>query len=235
MQSSDPLDSADFNAIDYINQLFPTEQSLTQIETVIGKMESDITLIDDNIRQVVRQQSVSTEDGHGALNESQLIITQLFSQISEIKERAEKTEDIVKEITADIKQLDCAKKNLTQAITCLNHLHMLIEGVATLRRLSTNRQYGDILMPLEAIIEVTHHFKPYNSIAQIAELAASVDQIKKQLDEQITGDFQSTFGVSATTGKHHKLSMAQVAEACKIISILDEQSKRNILKWFISM
>ena len=33
---------------------------------------------------------------------------------------------MVKEITRDIKQLDTAKRNLTTAITTLNHLHMLV-------------------------------------------------------------------------------------------------------------
>ena len=38
----------------------------------------------------------------------------------------------VKEITRDIKQLDVAKKNLTQSITTLNHLSILVEGVENL-------------------------------------------------------------------------------------------------------
>jgi hypothetical protein len=36
---------------------------------------------------------------------------------------------MVKEITRDIKQLDTAKRNLTTAITTLNHLHMLVSTV----------------------------------------------------------------------------------------------------------
>ncbi len=39
---------------------------------------------------------------------------------------------MVKEITRDIKQLDVAKKNLTQSITTLNHLSILVEGVESL-------------------------------------------------------------------------------------------------------
>ena len=47
---------------------------------------------------------------------------------------------MVKEITRDIKQLDTAKRNLTTAITTLNHLHMLVRGTATLAQLAHNRQ-----------------------------------------------------------------------------------------------
>lgn len=48
-----------------------------------------------------------------ALDEAQKMIKQLFVHIKDIKERAEKSEEMVREITRDIKQLDCAKKNLT--------------------------------------------------------------------------------------------------------------------------
>ena len=88
-------------------------------------MEVEVSVIDDNIRSVVRGVSNSGKDGKKALEEAKKTIHQLFSKISSIKERAEITEDIVKGITCDIKQLDSAKKNLTSAITALNHLHMV--------------------------------------------------------------------------------------------------------------
>uniref|UniRef100_A0A2I3MU93 VPS53 subunit of GARP complex n=1 Tax=Papio anubis TaxID=9555 RepID=A0A2I3MU93_PAPAN len=36
--SQDPLDRADFNAVEYINTLFPTEQSLANIDEVVNKI-----------------------------------------------------------------------------------------------------------------------------------------------------------------------------------------------------
>lgn len=73
------------------------------------------------------------QDGKAELEEAQRYIKQLFSQIREIKQKAEHSEEIVKEITLDIKQLDCAKKNLTTSITTLNNLHMLVSGIESLR------------------------------------------------------------------------------------------------------
>lgn len=79
------------------------------------------------------------------------VMRQLFAQITDIKSKAEQSEETVREITRDIKQLDCAKKNLTSAITTLNHLHMLTGGVETLKNLTSRRQYGEIVMPLQAV------------------------------------------------------------------------------------
>lgn len=40
--SQDPLDQADFNAVEYINTLFPTEQSLANIDDVVNKIRLKI-------------------------------------------------------------------------------------------------------------------------------------------------------------------------------------------------
>lgn len=36
--SEDPLDEKDFSTVDYINKLFPTEQSLSNLDDVITEM-----------------------------------------------------------------------------------------------------------------------------------------------------------------------------------------------------
>ena len=91
----------------------------------------------------MRSQTQVGGDAAAALEEAQSAIIQLFSQIREIKNAAEESEEMVKEITRDIKQLDTAKRNLKCAITTLNHLSMLVRGTATLTQLSQTRQYGE--------------------------------------------------------------------------------------------
>ncbi|XP_078228435.1 TLC domain-containing protein 3A isoform X2 [Callithrix jacchus] len=64
--SQDPLDRADFNAVEYINTLFPTEQSLANIDEVVNKIRLKIRRLDDNIRTVVRGQTNVGQDGRQA-------------------------------------------------------------------------------------------------------------------------------------------------------------------------
>lgn len=126
------MDKADFNAVDYINNIFPTEQSLSNIEEVIGQYQGKIRGLDNDIKSCIRSQSGISQDGAAALEEAQRAISQLFVRIQDIRGKAEKSEHTVREITRDIKQLDTAKKNLTSAITTLNHLHFLVYGVEQL-------------------------------------------------------------------------------------------------------
>ena len=39
LPSNDPLHSKDFSVIDYINTIFPTEQSLTNIDDVVSRFK----------------------------------------------------------------------------------------------------------------------------------------------------------------------------------------------------
>lgn len=231
LPSNDPLDQPDFNTVDYINSLFPTEQSLSNIDDVVSKMELKIRSIDDEISTVVRGQTMSSQDGRLALEEAQRVIKQLFIHIKDIKTKAEKSEEMVREITRDIKQLDCAKRNLTAAITTLNHLHMLVGGVDSLKNLTEKRLYGEILLPLQAITEVMQHFQNYYDIPQIKSLSDQVHRIQVELAEQITTDFKEAFSVS---NAKNFIPNKQLSDACAVVSILDHKVKKDLLKWFIN-
>lgn len=231
LPSKDPLDRPDFNTIDYINSLFPTEQSLSNIDDVVAKMQEKINTIDSEISVVVRGQSTVSQDGRQALDEAQKVIKLLFLHIKDIKERAEKSEEMVREITRDIKQLDCAKRNLTLAITTLNHLHMLVGGVESLRLLTQKRQYGDIALPLQAITEVMRHFHSYTDIPQIKSLGEQVRAIELELAEQITKEFHQAFANNSKVVVPNK----QLAQGCLVVSILEPRVKRDLLKWFVNV
>ena len=123
--------------------MFPTEQSLSNLDSVLSDMKCQIGAMDEEMRRVVRGQTSVGDEASASLEDAQASIIQLFVQIKEIKAKAAESESMVRDITSDIKQLDTAKRNLTLAITTLNHLHMLVGGVSTLRQQTKERQYGD--------------------------------------------------------------------------------------------
>ncbi|KAH6934373.1 hypothetical protein HPB50_023742 [Hyalomma asiaticum] len=229
--STDPLDSPNFNPVDYINTLFPTEQSLANVDEVIARMKTKIRRLDEQIRTVVRGQGNLGSDGRASLEEAQRSIHQLFLCIRDIKEKAEKSEHMVKEITRDIKQLDNAKRHLTASITTLNHLHMLVEGVDGLKYVSTfTASYFAWLLVarLVSLVQLLRCLRliclyfPYFRVATI----------QSDLAQQITADFHDAF-----TGPNakHSAPTQQLAEACLVVSILDKKVKQELLKWFVSL
>uniref|UniRef100_A0A670KPT6 Vacuolar protein sorting-associated protein 53 homolog n=1 Tax=Podarcis muralis TaxID=64176 RepID=A0A670KPT6_PODMU len=190
--SQDPLDRADFNAVEYINTLFPTEQ---------------------------------------ALEEAQKAIQQLFGKIKDIKDKAEKSEQMVKEITRDIKQLDHAKRHLTTSITTLNHLHMLAGGVDSLEAMTRRRQYGEVANLLQGVVNVLEHFNKYMGIPQIRQLSERVKAAQNELGQQILADFEEAFpsqGSKRAGGPSNVLR-----DACLVANVLDPRIKQEIIKKFI--
>lgn len=226
---TDPLDQPNFNVVDYINQLFPSEQSLSNIDEMVNKIENEIHTIDKDIRSVVRGQTNVGQDGRAALEDAQKVIKHLFVHIKDIKDKAEQSEEVVKEITRDIKQLDFAKKNLTASITTLNHLHMLVEGVDNLRVLTQKKQYGEIILPLQAVMEVMEHFDSYMDIPQVKQLSDQVRQIQDELAQQITADFKQAF-----SGQNPKY-FNQLTEGCLVLSVLHSKVKKDLLVWFVNI
>ncbi len=231
LPSDDPLDRPDFDSVDYINEMFPTEQSLGGLDDVIAEMRCKIQCVDDDIRRIVRNQTYVGQDAAAALEAAQTAIVQLFTQIRDIKQKAEESEAMVRDITRDIKQLDTAKRNLTTAITTLNHLHMLVGGVTTLQNLSQKRQYGEAAMLLQGLMEVMEHFKNYTAIPQIKELSDRVHALRKDIGVQITADFQNA--LSRENARNFSPNR-ELAEACLVVNVLDTKVKSNLMRWLIS-
>ncbi|XP_077021556.1 vacuolar protein sorting-associated protein 53 homolog [Tamandua tetradactyla] len=229
--SQDPLDRADFNAVEYINTLFPTEQSLANIDEVVNKIRLKIRRLDDNIRTVVRGQTNVGQDGRQALEEAQKAIQQLFGKIKDIKDKAEKSEQMVKEITRDIKQLDHAKRHLTTSITTLNHLHMLAGGVDSLEAMTRRRQYGEVANLLQGVMNVLEHFHKYMGIPQIRQLSERVKAAQTELGQQILADFEEAFPSQGTKRPGGPSNVLR--DACLVANILDSRIKQEIIKKFI--
>uniref|UniRef100_A0A2K5QW29 Vacuolar protein sorting-associated protein 53 homolog n=1 Tax=Cebus imitator TaxID=2715852 RepID=A0A2K5QW29_CEBIM len=232
--SQDPLDRADFNAVEYINTLFPTEQ----VSTVSGFLHFSsfwlilsIMRLDDNIRTVVRGQTNVGQDGRQALEEAQKAIQQLFGKIKDIKDKAEKSEQMVKEITRDIKQLDHAKRHLTTSITTLNHLHMLAGGVDSLEAMTRRRQYGEVANLLQGVMNVLEHFHKYMGIPQIRQLSERVKAAQTELGQQILADFEEAFPSQGTKRPGGPSNVLR--DACLVANILDPRIKQEIMKKFI--
>uniref|UniRef100_A0A096LS58 Vacuolar protein sorting-associated protein 53 homolog n=1 Tax=Poecilia formosa TaxID=48698 RepID=A0A096LS58_POEFO len=201
--SQDPLDRADFNAVEYINTLFPTEQSLANIDDVVNKIRLKIRRLDDDIRTVVRGQTNVGQDGRQ-----------------------------VKEITRDIKQLDHAKRHLTTSITTLNHLHMLAGGVDSLEAMTRKRQYGEVANLLQGVVNVLEHFQKYMGIPQIRQLSEErVKAAQSELGTQILADFEEAF--PAQGSKRPGGPSNVLRDACLVANVLDPRIKQEIIKKFI--
>ena len=63
MPSEDPFDAPDFNAVNYINERFPAEQSLQLLDDAIEEMKAKLASVDKESQDLVRRMAADKRVG----------------------------------------------------------------------------------------------------------------------------------------------------------------------------
>ncbi|KAI3470444.1 hypothetical protein Pfo_027107 [Paulownia fortunei] len=219
------------STLDYINQTFPTEASLSGVEPLTQKIHSEIRKVDAEILTAVRQQSNSGTKAREDLAAATHAVQELILKIQEIKSKAEQSETMVQEICRDIKKLDFAKKHITTAITAIHRLTMLVSAVEQLQVMASKRQYREVAAQLEAVNQLCSHFEAYRDIPKITELRDKFKSIKQILKSHVFSDF-SSLGTGKETEETSLLQ--QLSDACLVVDALEPSVKEELVKNFCS-
>ncbi|GLT77993.1 hypothetical protein SLA2020_495440 [Shorea laevis] len=213
------------SALEYINQMFPTEASLSGVEPLMQKIHSEIRRVDAGILAAVRQQSNSGTKAKEDLAAATCAVEELMYKIREIKSKAEQSEMMVQEICRDIKKLDFAKKHVTTTITALHRLTMLASIMAS------KRQYKEAAAQLEAVNQLCSHFEAYRDIPKITELREKFKNIKQILKSHVFSDF-SSLGTGKETEETNLLQ--QLSDACLVVDALEPSVREELVNNFCS-
>lgn len=221
------LDSADYNPVDHLNQIFSHPSTLSSIEPTAAALRAYEYDLDEDIAEVVGQQSLSDAESVRHIQNAKQELDELFRKIEDVRDRAVHTEQAITDMTADIKRLDNTKRNLTLSMTALKRLQMLTTAYEQLRGLSKTRQYRECAQLLQAVIQLVAHFKTYRSIDQIATLSRNVADLQRELLEQICEDFEVTFAKGEVAQRRGML-----AEACMVMDALGDHARTRLVNWY---
>ncbi|XP_020550893.1 vacuolar protein sorting-associated protein 53 A [Sesamum indicum] len=219
------------SALDYINQMFPTEASLSGVEPLMQKIHSEVRKVDAEILTAVRQQSNSGTKARENLASATHAVQELIFKIQEIKTKAEQSETMVQEICRDIKKLDFAKKHITTTITALHRLTMLVSAVEQLQVMASKRQYKEAAAQLEAVNQLCSHFDAFRDNPKITELKDRFKSIKRILKSHVFSDF-SSLGTGKETEEANYLQ--QLSDACLLVDALEPSVREDSVKNFCS-
>ncbi|KAL9250174.1 Vacuolar protein sorting-associated protein 53 A-like protein [Drosera capensis] len=217
------------SALEYINQMFPTEASLSGVEPLMQKIHHEIQRVDASILAAVRQQSNSGTKAKEDLAAATQAVEELMYKIREIKTKAEQSETMVQEICRDIKKLDFAKKHITTTITALHRLTMLVSAVEQLQVMASKRQYREAAAQLEAVNQLSSHFEAYRDVPKITELREKFKNIKQILKSHVFSDF-SSLGTGKETEETNLLQ--HLTDACLVVDALEPSVREELVKKF---
>ncbi|OAY81558.1 Vacuolar protein sorting-associated protein 53 A [Ananas comosus] len=214
-----------------MNHNVNAEASLSGVEPLMQKIQSEIRRVDASILAAVRQQSNSGTKAKEDLAAATHAVQELMHKIHEIKAKAEQSETMVQEICRDIKKLDYAKKHITTTITALHRLTMLVSAVEQLQVMASKRQYKEAAAQLEAVNQLCSHFEAYRDVPKITELREKFKNIKKVLKSHVFSDFSSL-----GTGKESEETnlLQQLSDACLVVDALEPSVREELVKNFCS-
>lgn len=224
---SDPLDSDNYDPIEHLDQVFSHPSTLSSVFKATNMIRVYEHELDDEIHLLEEQQAMSDTVCMERMTASQAELEELFKKIEDVRERALQTEKNITDMTAEIKQLDNTKKNLTLSMTALKRLQMLTTAYERLSVLSKARQYRECGQLLQAVIQLMAHFRSYRSIDQIAALGRNVADVQRELLEQVCEDFELAFTKGEVAQKRVTLS-----EGCVVMDALGENAKSRIVTWY---
>ncbi len=225
LPSNDPLDQAGFDAVEYINKLFPDAASLGALDETMARLQASMAATEEEIVKQVRRQSLATAKGKRELQQAKLSVEDLFKQIAEIKEKAQRSERMVEEVTRDIRSLDYAKKNLTASITTLKRLNMLVTGVAQLRAMAGKRQYREVGALLQAVASLSVCFEDFQHVPKIAEAKKQFEALQEECSNLVYSEFEAL--------DHHAPTPAYFADLCVVVEALGRSNRLQFMSWFV--
>ncbi|CAL5224462.1 g7153 [Coccomyxa viridis] len=223
----DAFDRDDFDAVAYINEMFPTENSLSGLDPLITSLKQKIRKVDSEILVAVRQQSSSGSRARQDLTAAKAAIEELFGKIREIRRKAEASEIMVQEICRDIRKLDFAKTHLTHTITALRRLAMLVNAVDQLQRAVERGEYAEAARLLEAVQQLAAHFQAFGSVPKVAELSGRVSALQMSLQLSAMREFEL---LGTGEDKPNPLLLERLRACCLVIDVLGFKAREELIE-----
>jgi hypothetical protein len=231
LPAQDSFDDADFDPTAHINKLFPTEDSLAGVEPHMAELQEQMKSMDEEILQTVRMQTSAGSSARRDLEQGKQSVQELFLKVRDIKAKADASEQMVHEICRDIKSLDFAKRHLTQTITALKRLQMLVTAVEQLDVMARERMYAEAANLLQAVNQLLVHFDTYVGIQKIDDLREQIGTIRTALRTQVFEDFNQLSADNSTVAPQHA-QFETLVGACAVVDALGYECRKEMVAWF---
>ncbi|KAK7205852.1 putative GARP complex subunit Vps53 [Myxozyma melibiosi] len=228
----DPLDQTDYDPVTHLSEIFAAPETFSAVPQVRKSLRSYSRGLDDKIEELLAAQTAA-EPSVQRVAQAHTELSEIFEHIETVRKRAVVAEDVITEMTADIRKLDETKRNLTASMTMLKRLQMLTTAYEQLGLMVKNREYKDAAQLLEAVTELVGYFKSYRSITQIANLSKNVASLQYNIAEQVSADFEMAVDGRKPEFMGDRSTVLQ--EACALIDALGESYRQRQITWYCNV
>ncbi|PVU92462.1 hypothetical protein BB561_003823 [Smittium simulii] len=205
--STDPLESTNFEVRQYIDSFFPDKLSPEAISTLSQNLKQKLKDANQELSALLLDKNNQSQQNQSRLLEIKSEIQNLQQNILSIKQKALETELAVSAITSDIKTLDYAKKNLTQAIIVFKKLQMLNTGIKQIQTLLPQKQYKEVIPLFDASTQLIKNFEDFVNVKEINTIKNSLHKLINEAQNLVLSEIQKGINVhGAIVGNVETLS-----------------------------
>ncbi|PWZ02161.1 hypothetical protein BCV70DRAFT_198444 [Testicularia cyperi] len=203
--------------------------SLAAIDKVQAQLRHEMRSCEDRIDQMVAE--LETETDPERMSHVQQSIAALLEQLHLIREKARESENVVREITRDIRSLDIAKRNVMASMTALKRLQMLVNGVDQLERLAETRRYREAASSLQAVRSLLDFFQSYRGVERIAAAWRQVGELQMQLRTVVMKDYEQFF----LHDPGRSVRSTNLPESALVIDAIGAEARSALIEWYCSL
>ncbi|KAJ7268661.1 Vps53-like protein [Mycena haematopus] len=230
-EDADPLDvlSNEFKSVDILNGFFPDEASLAHIASVQARLienQRELQREIDALQAELKQNQDPTR-----MHLIQEMISDLFGQMSRIREKATESEAVVRNITKDIQVLDLAKRNLILSMTTLKRLQMLVNALTQLEDFVKEKKYADVAQTLAAVKQISVSFKPYTSVQRISQVWKHVQVLQGDVRTHLDRDFDAFY----LQDPSKSIKPSVIADACSVVDVLGADVRAQMIERYVAI
>lgn len=199
-QSESALENDQFDPIDYINTIFPDESTLTnhKLQSTLTQLRQNVVGLNNDITHSLRDimyhhstanHNTNTSDTESMesnpLMDTSTVIHSLYQRIQLIRSKASASENLVNNITKDIKKLDIAKNNLSITITGLQQLSDVQASLVQLDIIYSECNYVETRKLIHNIEELLQKFVKYKHMQKIMSLHEQFEHKKLVIKNEL--------------------------------------------------
>ncbi|KAF4689504.1 Vacuolar protein sorting-associated protein 53 [Perkinsus olseni] len=221
---SDPLEQPEFDVVEYVNDMFPDEGSLQDVDAKLASIESEISELDKEIDRGVRDYAQRAVDG-----DAEKALKAATAGVEELDSSTGESEELVQSVSGDVAALDVAKKHITATVTALKRLVMLVSATEQLTAFAAEKRFEQCTPLVLAIVELSEMFEPLRPrLPQVEELLNHKDRLLEDLKAECLEDIE---GKLFTPG-YDPENKVDVKAACETAAAIGKEVKDDVISMY---
>ena len=161
--------------------------SRAHVERAQARVHAQLTRHRDETRRLL------SLTAHPLPNEHEHDAQALLAALADLETHASRAEKSVGEITAEIRWLDMAKRNVGHSIVTLRRLQMLVSSTMQLQQLCETQQYRDAASTLLAVEALLSFFVRFHSVPCILQQRTLTDSLREKLHKMVMSEYEAAF------------------------------------------